>query len=66
MRFKVFCAPGDHRDDFEVLENQLNEWAAQAKPKIVSVNSSVTAMTEAKNVGRYIMSVVVAYESTQA
>ncbi|MHC4092694.1 MAG: hypothetical protein ACYSVY_20875 [Planctomycetota bacterium] len=63
MRFKIFCVPGDHRDDFEVLENQLNEWAAEAKPKIVNLDSTVTAMTDPKNLGRYIMSVLVAYRA---
>ena len=63
MRFKIFCVPGDHRDDFGVLENQLNDWAEKTKPKIVTLNSDVTAMSDTKNVGRYIMSVLVAYQT---
>ncbi|MCP4248477.1 MAG: hypothetical protein GY778_15625 [bacterium] len=63
MRFKIFCAPGDHRDDFEVLEGQLNEWAEKDQPNLLSCNSSVTPMTDPRNAGRYLMSVLVAYQS---
>ncbi len=62
MRFKIFCVPGDHRDDFEVLEGQLNEWADQEKPTLLFCNSGVTPMSDPKNVGRYLMSVLVAYQ----
>ncbi|MBU0640901.1 MAG: hypothetical protein KKB50_18710 [Planctomycetes bacterium] len=61
MRFKIFCAPGDHRDDFEAIQTQLNEWAAAEDPDIVDVCVQVTAMTDTKNIGRYLMSVLVTY-----
>lgn len=63
MKFKIYCTPGDHRDDFKILEGQLNEWAATAKPEIVDLHMDVTAMSDPKNVGRYLMSVLVSYEN---
>lgn len=62
MRIKVFCAPGDHRDDFENVESQFNEWAAAEQPEIVHLKMDVTAMTDDRNIGRYLMSVLVAYQ----
>ncbi len=61
MKFKVFCAPGDHRDDFEAVENQLNTWSAEHNPDVVHVRSSVTPMTDQTNKGRYLLTVLVAY-----
>jgi len=66
MRFKIFCVPGDHRDDFEMLEGQLNDWVANQQPKILSLHSNVTPMTDAKNMGRYLMTVLVGYEARSA
>ena len=61
MQFKIIAAPGDHRDDFEAAEKQLNEWSASANPRIVSVHVQVTTMIDTKNAGRYLMTIVVAY-----
>ena len=61
MQFKILAAPGDHRDDFESLEKQLNEWSRSADPQIISLQTQVTAMTDPKNIGRYLMTVLVAY-----
>lgn len=61
MQFKILAAPGDHRDDFESLEKQLNEWSRSTDPQIISLQTQVTAMTDAKNIGRYLMTVLVAY-----
>ena len=61
VQFKILAAPGDHRDDFESLEKQLNKWSVSTDPQIVSVQAKVTAMTDTKNVGRYLMTVLVAY-----
>ena len=66
MKFKIFCVPGDHRDDFSILETQLNDWAAAAQPKIAEMQMNVTPMTDPKNVGRYLMSVLVSYEKKRA
>ena len=66
VQFKILAAPGDHRDDFESLQKQLNEWSASANPQIVSVQVQVTGMTDAKNVGRYLMTVLVAYHPAGA
>ncbi len=62
MKFKIFSAPGDHRDDFDMLEKQLNEWVSGQQPEIVDLHMNVTAMTDSKNTGRYLMTVLVAYE----
>jgi len=61
-KFKVFCAPGDHRDDFEFLEQQLNEWSESVNPDILHIQTNVTAMTDVKSSGRYIMSALIAYK----
>ncbi len=61
MRFKIFCAPGDHRDDFAAVEDQMNAWSAEEKPDVVDVRSSVTRMTDQQNKGRYILTVLVMY-----
>ncbi len=61
-KFKIFCVPGDHRDDFESLERQLNEWSESASPEILHIQTNVTAMTDIKNSGRYLMSALVAYK----
>ena len=61
MRFKIFCAPGDHRDDFAAVEEQMNAWSAEQNPDIVDVRSSVTQMSDPQNKGRYILTVLVTY-----
>ncbi len=61
-KFKIFCVPGDHRDDFESLESQLNEWSESAHPEILQVQMNVTPMTDPKNIGRYLMSALVSYK----
>ena len=61
MRFKVFCAPGDHRDDFEVVESQLNAWSAEENPEVIDVRASVTPMADPQNKGRYLLTVLVTY-----
>jgi hypothetical protein len=66
MKFKIFSAPGDHRDDFESLENQMNEWSQSEVPHVVHWNMSVTAMTDPKNLGRYLMTAMVAYQQPAA
>ncbi len=62
MQFKIIAAPGDQRDDFEALESQLNEWSASANPQVISVHTQVTAMNDPKNIGRYVMTVLVTYD----
>lgn len=61
MQFRIFSAPGDHRDDFENVNRQLNEWSAAEKPQIAVLRMTVTAMTDERNVGRYLMTVLVGY-----
>jgi hypothetical protein len=62
MKFKIFCGPGDQRDDFEVIEGQLNDWASRENPEIVDVRSSVNAMTDQANKSRYLLTVLVTYQ----
>ena len=61
MQINIFCAPGDHRDDFESVRSQFNEWAAAEKPDVVDVKMDVTAMTDDRNIGRYLLTLLVAY-----
>jgi hypothetical protein len=61
MKFKVFCAPGDHRDDFEVVQRQLNAWSEAENPDVAHLQSSVTPMSDPTNKGRYLLTVLVTY-----
>ena len=61
MQFKIFSAPGDHRDDFKNITSQMNEWIKAERPKILDIKMDVTAMTDDRNIGRYLMSVLVGF-----
>ena len=75
MPIKIFVAPGDHRDDFEHVENQFNTWEAEKKPNVTSLHTDVVVtsvkrhelgqtMTAEREVGQFMMSLVVYYENT--
>ncbi len=61
MKIKIFCAPGDHRDDFRQVEDQTNTWMAETKPKVLGMHTDVTPIPDRKDLG-YILTLVVQYE----
>ncbi len=64
MPIKIFAAPGDHRDDFDQVEIQFNEWEAEHKPRIISLHVDVETMSHKRDIGQYIMSLVAHYEAS--
>ena len=65
MPIKIFAAPGDHKNDFESVEEQVNAWIARNAHRVVSIQSHVNAMPSQHRVGDFIMTVVVHYESQE-
>lgn len=62
MPIKIFSAPGDHRSDFEVVEEQVNRWMAESQANVVSLHVDVKAAPDKSRTGDFIMTVVVQYE----
>ncbi len=61
MPIKIFSAPGDHRDDFEAVENQVNEWMEATTPSVVDMHCNVTNRSDLRGTGSFILTVVVHY-----
>ena len=64
MPIKIFVAPGDHRDDFNQVETQANEWIATHHPKIISTNIAVNEMPGKRDSKGYMLTLVIRYEQT--
>ena len=64
MPIKIFAAPGDHRDDFAHVQEQVNQWIDQAHPRIVSIHTTVNEMPGKRETGSFLMSLVAHYEAT--
>jgi hypothetical protein len=62
MPIKIFSAPGDHRDDFQNVEKQVNEWSERTQPNIIDLHCCVNQMPEKRDLGGYLLTVVVRYE----
>lgn len=62
MPVKVFSAPGDHLDDFSQVERQYNDWEAEHRPRVTHLQASVTALSSARDSGKYMLTLVVLYE----
>lgn len=63
MPIKVFAVPGDHRDDFANVEQQVNEWCEKSQRKVVAMHCSVNEMPEKKrDIGAFMLTVIVHYE----
>ena len=62
MPIKIFAAPGDHRDDFEQIEQQANEWMEESGARVVSMQTTVSLMPTARDVGSFMMTLLVHYE----
>ncbi len=61
MPIKVFSAPGDHRNDFQTIEDQVNAWISEARPRVLEIQTTVTPMTK-RELGDFFMTLVVLYE----
>ncbi|UCE58203.1 MAG: hypothetical protein JSU63_12260 [Phycisphaerales bacterium] len=66
MPIKIFAAPGDHRDDFTKMEQQVNAWIAKTRPRIVSLHPTVNQTHEKRDHGGFMMTLVVHYEEAAA
>ncbi len=62
MPIKIIAAPGDQRDDFENVQEQVNRWIDQARPRIISMNTTVNDMPGKRDHGTFMMSVVILYD----
>ena len=66
MPIKIFAAPGDHRNDFEQVEVQANEWIASAKPSIQAMQTTVNQMPSARESNFFMMTLVLMYDEAGA
>lgn len=62
MPIKIFAAPGDHRDDFQPVEQQANDWMEENRPRIVSMHTTVSLIPTASGAGSFMMTLLVHYE----
>ena len=62
MPIKIFSAPGDHRDDFKQVEEQVNTWIAESSPRVISVNPTVNNLQQKREHGNYMLTLVVHYD----
>lgn len=61
IRSKIFCGPGDHRDDFATISKQFDAWAAEARPQIEHVKMSVNPAADKGHQSRHLMTLLVLY-----
>lgn len=64
MPIKVFCASGDHKDDFDHVETQGNEWIASDGPDIRQINSCVNQLPVKRDHGQFMLTLVIHYEKS--
>ena len=62
MPIKIFAAPGDHRNDFRSVEEQVNRWIQEAQPRIISLHPTVNEMPGKRDLGDFMMTLVAHYE----
>ena len=62
MPIKIFAAPGDHRNDFEAVEKQVNEWIEENTADVRDIRCTVNAMPEKRGLGDFLLTVIVHYE----
>jgi len=63
MPIKIFSAPGDHQNDFRAVEEQVNQWLAESRPRLIGIHPMVNALDSSRrNIGDFMMTVVVHYE----
>ena len=64
MPIKIFAAPGDHRNDFEQVEKQANEWIASNKPAVRAIQTTVNQMPSARESNHFMMTLVLLYDES--
>ena len=62
MPIKIFSAPGDHRDDFVMVETQVNDWISEKNPKILELTPAVNQLQEKRDASAFMLTVVIHYE----
>ncbi|RMF77065.1 MAG: hypothetical protein D6744_11780 [Planctomycetota bacterium] len=62
MPIKIISAPGDHRDDFAMVETQVNDWIEHAAPKVLSITPVVNPLPEKRDASTFMMTVLIHYE----
>ena len=63
MPIKIFSAPGDHRTNFQTVEEQFNEWKESTPPKnIIDIHCMVNDMPPKSNLGDFMLTMVVHYD----
>lgn len=62
MPIKIFAAPGDHRNDFEAVEKQVNEWIKENKADVRDIRCTVNSMPQKRGLGDFLLTVIVHYE----
>lgn len=62
MPFKIFATPGDHRDDFRMLEDQINEWLATSGANVIRFTTDIIQMPERRQSGTFMLTATIHYE----
>jgi|GEM_PF-1812846 len=66
MPIKIFAAPGDHRNDFEQVEKQANEWMTASKPSVRAMDTTVNPMPSARESNHFMMTLTFLYDESGA
>ena len=66
MPIKIFAAPGDHRNDFEQVEMQSNEWMAASNPAVRAMTTTVNQMPSARESNHFMMTLTILYDESGA
>ncbi len=62
MPIKVFSAPGDHRDDFEVVEDQVNAWLHENEARLQDMMMDITPLPQSRDSKSFMMTIVIRYD----
>ncbi|MHC5109166.1 MAG: hypothetical protein ACYTHJ_04730 [Planctomycetota bacterium] len=63
MPIKIISAPGDHRDDFQHVEAQFNDWESENNPKIIDWNACVESLPTQRDLGSFMLTLVIRYDA---
>lgn len=62
MPIKIFSAPGDHRDDFVIVEDQVNAWLHENEARLQDLKMDITPLPQARDNQSYMMTILVRYD----
>jgi hypothetical protein len=62
MPLKIFSAPGDHRDDFQQVEDQFNQWEKETEPTVNHIQTTMHDVSSSQTLGNAVLTVVVHYD----